>query len=367
LKTTAKRIPPLLFALLFMLAPVASAAADAGHLAAFADPSRVWGDGVERVIEEAFRAHFRTRIIGGRIMNVRMPFAMNNERSALLDTRLDVVAGGKGNPQTLWPVIERLLDSPDFARFTETLSDGREQVIIFDLQHRTWESSRDFYLIAGMRAGRYPGLPHRPHVLVSGNGVTEADVYNYLYAVGRIGVDCSGFVWNVLVHVARRGGVDMPRLLGPSMGVRRGVDPAWYAGTVFFNSRNPHLVPVEDRIANLRPADVILFRGPDGQMSHSAIIQSVDFTNGVIRYLQSTDMAQQEERGVHESFIRFDPGRTYLFLCDPALYWTKQRRAAFVGEPDCPFPNDGERYRAFRELGGGRVVRLGFISRLRFY
>ncbi|MCL2600429.1 MAG: peptidoglycan endopeptidase [Treponema sp.] len=358
-----KRLPLLAAAI---LALALFTAADANHLAAFSDPSRIWGDGVERVLEEAFRAHFRTRIIGGRVMNIRMPFAMNDERSTLLDTRLDVVAGGKGNPETLWPIIERMLDSDDFAYYIETLSDGREQVIIFDLQHRTWESSRDFNLIARMRAGQYPGLPHRPHVLVSGNGVSEADVYNYLYSIGRIGVDCSGFVWNVLVHVARRGGLDMARMLGPSMGVRRGVDPAWYAGTVFFNSRNPNIVPVEDRIANLRPADVMLFRGPDGQMSHSAIIQSIDFTLGVIRYLQSTDMAQQEERGVHESFVHFDPARTYLTLCDPSHRWTKQRRPAFIGEPICPFANDGERYRAFAEFGGGRVVRLRFVSQLRF-
>jgi len=363
LKNIAKRIPLLATV---MLALALFPAAEANHLAAFSDPARLWGDGVERVIEEAFRAHFRTRIIGGKVMNIRMPFAKNNERSMLLDTRLDVIGGGKGAPEALWPVINRLLDSEDFARYVRTLSDGREQVIIFDLQHRTWESSRDFNLIARMRAGLYPGLPHRPHVLVSGNGISEADVYNYLYSVGRIGVDCSGFVWNILVYVARRGGVDMPRLLGPSMGVPRGRDPAWYAGTVFFNSRNPHILPVDDRIANLRPADVILFRGPDGQMSHSAIIQSIDFTQGVIRYLQSTDMATQEERGVHESFVYFDPARTYVSLSDPSLHWTKQRRPAFIGEPVCPFTNDGERFRAFSELGGGRVVRFRFVNQLRF-
>ena len=332
----------------------------------FADPSRLWGDGIERVLEEAFRAHFRTRIIGGRVMNVRMPFAMNNERSILLDAGLAAVAGGKGSPETLWPIIDGLLDSEDFARYVEALSDGREQVIIFDLQHRTWESSRDFMLVARMRAGLYPGLPHRPHVLVSGNGITEADVYNYLHAVGRVGVDCSGFVWNVLAYAARRGGADLGRLLAPSMGVPRGRDPAWYAGTVFFNSRNPNILPVDGRIANLRPADVILFRGPDGQMSHSAIIQSIDFARGVIRYFQSTDMATQEERGVHESFVYFDPARTYLTLCDPSHRWTKRRESAFVGETLCPFVDDGSRFRAFAELGGGRVVRLRVVERLRF-
>jgi len=366
--------PGVLRLCLFLAVSVVSAAlaapasADPVRLAAFADPARVWGDGVERALEEAFRAHFRTRIIGGRIMNVRMPFAMNGERSALVDGRLEAVGGGKGSPAALWPAIDRLLSSADFAAYVAALSDGREQVVIFDLETRSWETSRDFLLVSRMRAGAYPGLPHRPHVLVSGGGVSEADVYNYLHAVGRVGVDCSGFVWNALAHVARAGGVDLGRALGPSMGVPRGRDPAWYAGTGFFNSRNPNLEPVDDRIENLRPADVILFRGPDGQMSHSAIIQSVDFERGVVRYLQSTDFAERDERGVHESFLRFDPERAYLSLGsdDPSLVWEKRRRAAFLGEPDCPFQNDGLRYRAFPDLGGGRVVRLRLVERLLF-
>jgi len=332
-------------------------------LAYFADPSRLWGDGIEAVLEEAFRRHFRTRVIAGRVMNVRMPFAMNNERSVLLGGRLYAVSGGKGSPAALWPVIDGLLASPDFARYAAALSDGTEQVIIFDLNLRTWESSRDPGLLAGMRGGPYPGLPHRPHVLVTGGGVSEADVYNYLHAVGRVGVDCSGFVWNVLVHTARRGGVDLARLLAPSMGVPPGRDPAWYAGTVFFNSANPHLSAVSYSLANLRPADVILFRGPDGRPAHSAVIQSVDFERGVIRYLQSTDMAGSGERGVHDSFIRFDPARPYVALSYPGLDWSKRRYAPFPGEPECPFGDDGSRFRAF---GGGRVVRLRAMEGLRF-
>jgi len=72
LKNIAKRIPLLATV---MLALALFPAAEANHLAAFSDPARLWGDGVERVIEEAFRAHFRTRIIGGKVMNIRMPFA----------------------------------------------------------------------------------------------------------------------------------------------------------------------------------------------------------------------------------------------------------------------------------------------------
>jgi hypothetical protein len=335
-----------------------AAAEGADQLAAFSDPSRIWGNGVERVIEEAYRLCFRTRIIGGRVMNLRMPFAQNNERDILSGESWEFLAGGKGNPDLLWPVIEAILDSPAFGEYTEALSDGREKVIIFDIPAQSWSVSRDLFDIARMKAGAYRGLPHRPYVLSGGRGAEETDVYNYLYCVGLAGMDCSGFVWHVLSYVARRGGVDLGRRLGRSLGVPRGGDPAWYAGTAFFNSGSRELVPVRDELRNLRPGDILLFRAADGAMAHSAIIQSVDFSAGRVRYLQCTDEAPLPERGVHESFIYFDPARPGLSLGDPALRWTQKRFAPFPGEKASPFSDDGERYRAFPEKGGGRVVRL---------
>jgi hypothetical protein len=90
-------------------------------------------------------------------------------------------------------------------------------------------------------------------------------------------------------------------------------------------------------------------------MAHSAIVQSVDFTKGTVRYLQCTDEAPLSERGVHESFIHFNPANPDISLNSPALQWTQKRFAPFPGEKDSPFSDDGERYRAF---GGGKVVRL---------
>ncbi|MDR0494344.1 MAG: peptidoglycan endopeptidase [Treponema sp.] len=331
-------------------------------LAAFSDPARIWGNGVERVIEEAYRSCFRTRIIGGKVMNIRMPFAENNERDLLIDTGWEFLGGGKWNPDMLWPVIETVLNTEDFARYADTLSDGREQVIIFDIAGQSWHSSRDLFDIARMKAGSYRGLPHRPYVFAGGKGIEETDVYNYLYCVGLAGMDCSGFVWNVLSYVAKQGGLDLGNALRRSLGVRRGDDPAWYVGTSFFNSKSSHISAVEDKIKNLRPADIILFRGSDGAIAHSAVIQSVNLERGVIRYLQSTDEAPLPERGVHESFIRFDPSNTEIPLSDISLGWTQQRQAPFPGEKASPFSDDGERYRAFGELGGGRVVRLRLLT-----
>ena len=356
-KVRKKRAAALCF--IFLCTAAALSALEVNHLAAFSDPARIWGNGVERVIEEAFRACFRTRIIDGRVMNIRMPFAMNNDRDLLSETRWEFVHGGKGTPDMLWPIIDDILASEDFARFVQTLGNGREQVIEFDIPNRRWHSSRDHADIARMRAGLYQGLPHRPLVLVTGGGIEEADVYNFLYSIGHVGMDCSGFVFFVLSHIARQGGLNLGNALRRVIGVPRGADPALFVGTSFFNSRNRYIDAVNDSIINLRPADVLLFRNATGGMSHAAIIQSINFEKGIIRYLQSTDEAPQYERGVHDSFIYFDPARPYVSLNDPSLIWTKQRHAPFPGENPSPFSNDGERYRAF---GGGRVVRLNILT-----
>jgi hypothetical protein len=353
--------PLLCIALIAVLSPVSANETDPSYrnnLAVFSDPSRIWGNGVEKIIEEAYRACFITRIINGKVMNIRMPFAENNERDLLSETKWEYIGGGKGSPDTLWPVIKDILAGDDFALYAETLSNGREQVIMFDIPGQSWHSSQDIFDIARMKTDSYPGLPHRPYVYASGRGIEHTDVYNYLYCIGLVGMDCSGFVWYVLSYVARQGGVDLGRTLSRSMRVPRGGDPAWYAGTSFFNSGRSYVQSVNDRISNLRPADIILFRGANGGMAHSAVIQSVDRTNGIIRYLQCTDEAPPDERGVHESFIYFDPANPNISLGNPALNWTQKRQAPFPGEKSSPFPDDGSRYRAYSELGGGRVVRL---------
>ncbi|MDR2575409.1 MAG: peptidoglycan endopeptidase [Treponema sp.] len=352
-----------LFAILtlFFLHPVIS---ETDYLTSFSDPARLWGNGIEKVIEEAYRGCFITRIIDGKVMNIRMPFAENNERDLLSDTSWEMIDGGKGSPYALWPVIKDVLDSDDFADYVKTLGDGREQVIIFDIPGKSWRSSRDMFDIARMKAGSYRGLPHRPYVFNTGKGIEETDVYNYLYCIGYAGIDCSGFVWHVLSYAARQGGIDLGNTLRRTLGAPRNTDPAIYVGTSFFNSNSPQIVSVPDSVKNLRPADIILFRGSNGAMAHSAVIQSTDFKAGVIRYLQCTDEAPLEERGVHESFIYFDPAKPDISLSDPRLRWTQQRQAPFPGEKPSPFSDDGKRYRAYKELGGGRVVRLRVITQV---
>ncbi|MCL2007133.1 MAG: peptidoglycan endopeptidase [Treponema sp.] len=348
-----------IFFLFFLLIiPVIPDEGNNPHLAGFSDPARIWGNGVERVIEEAYRLFFQTRIIGGRVMNLRMPFAQNHERDFLTEVEWSFVESGKGYPDYLWDRINELLDSEDFAEYVRALTDGREKVIIFDLPSQSWTISRSLFDIARMRTGSYQGLPHRPWVLTGGGGLEESDVYNYIYAIGLIGIDCSAFVWHVQSYIAAAGGVNLGRVFSGALGVRGGQSPAMFAGTNFFNSNNSNIIAVRDEIRNLRPADIILFRAEDGGMSHSAVIQSINFTTGVIRYVQCTDEAPLAERGVHESFIHFDPRNTRVSLSHPSLVWSQRRYPPFPGELASPFSDDGERYRAFPERGGGRVVRL---------
>jgi hypothetical protein len=330
-------------------------------IAAFSNPERVWGSGVERLIEEAFRECFKTYILGGKVMNLRMPFAENHERDSLVEGGWEFLGQGKADPATLWPPVSETFEGEDFKNYVAVLGDGKEKVIVFDIPGRAWSVSWDIFDIARMKAGSYHGLPHKPFVLVSGQGIESSDVYNYLYCVAWTGMDCSAFVWHVLSHIAKSRGINLGQRLSRALGVPRGAKASIYAGTSFYNSRSRELTGVNDKIKNLKPADIVLFRAKDGEMAHSAIIQSIDFSRGVIRYLQNTDEAPQTERGVHESFIYFNPSKTDTSLSDESLRWTQSRFSPFPGEKASAFSDDGQRYRAY---GGGRVVRLALIAAL---
>jgi hypothetical protein len=367
---------PLLFlALLRPCVPIAAEArmdprlslpggTDTDFLSAYSQASEDWGNGIEAVIEEAYRRCFRTYIVAGKVITLHLPFAENNERSELAGKNLAVPWGGKGDPLGIWDQIDTLIGTPDFTRYTEVLSDGREKIVVFDLKTHGWSTTRDWFAIDQMKGGVYAGLPHQPHVLTKARGITPPDIYNYLYSVGRLGVDCSGFVWYVLTSVARAGGLDLNRALARFLGAPRPSTAAWYVGTWFFDPRNRNLEVVKDEVRNLRPADVLVFRGEDGTTSHSAIIQSIDMAGGSIRYLQSTDVAEQNDRGVHESLITFDPRTPSVSLRDPAVVWHQRRSAPFLGESGVDFWDDGQRYRAYPEYGGGAVIRLKMMKKL---
>ncbi len=334
------------------------------------DLGELWGHGVEAAIESAYRDCFRTFVVDGNLVTIRIPFGENTDRSELAGTDLSIKGGGKADPEELWKQIGALLQGQDFRNYENALGDGNEKVIVFDLAKRSWEVSHDIFLVARARSGLYPGLPHRPVVLSTGMGVDPGAIYDYLFAVGGLGMDCSGFVWHALSTVAKAGGVDLARALGRYSGAPTRATTSLYIGTWFFTPNNKAFELVDDRISRLRPADIIVFRDQNGKTVHSSIIQSIDRKTGVIRYLQSTDEAPREVRGVHESFIHFDPAHPEVRLSDPSLVWSQRREAAFDGEPASAFPDDGSRFRAWFNqgifagtgMGGGFVVRVKALA-----
>ncbi|MDR1257388.1 MAG: peptidoglycan endopeptidase, partial [Spirochaetaceae bacterium] len=243
---------------------------DAARIAAFSDAERVWGGGIEAAIEDAYRLCFKTVIVDGKVMNLRVPFAKNHERDSLVEGGWEFLGKGKSDSAALWPVITSAFDTEDFADYVAVLKSGRDQVVIFDIAERKWSVSQDIFDIARMKAGSYHGLPHRPYVLVRGNGVEQSDIYNYLYCIAWTGMDCSGFVWHTLSYTARQAGVNLGAALRQAIRVPRGADPSFFAGTAFYNSKNREIIAVNDAIKNLRPADILLFRAADGSMAHSA-------------------------------------------------------------------------------------------------
>lgn len=333
--------------------------AGVGSLAEFADAANEWGRGVEAVIENAYRQCFRTYIIAGRILTLRVPFAQDEERSdELAGKQLTVTGSGKADPAVIWKLVDKTVESADFRKYVEAMEDGREKMVIFDLQKRSWSVRRDWYELDWMKAGVYLGHPHLINVLSTGRGVSVPAIYDYLYSISRVGMDCSGFVWWVLKSVARAGGVDLDAQFRRYLGAPSVATVPLYVGAWFFDPRNRYLEVVKDEIRNLQPGDVIAFRKSDGTIVHSAVIQSVDLSGGTIRYLQSTDEAPRDVRGVHESMVAFDPAHPEVSLKDRALYWHQKCAPPFVGEADSGYVDDGERYRAHPELGGGAVVRL---------
>jgi hypothetical protein len=317
---------------------------------------------IEGLIDATFQEYFRDYLIGGRLLTVRMPFALNGEREDIRGYSQDFLLDGKGTPARLWPYIDAVLASRGFASYVARLGSPGRQVVAFSLPHRAYRVSASEPLLEALEQDSYPGTPTRIFVRRNGEQVSEADVYNYLYAIARVGVDCSGFTYHIVEEVARAYGIELDQVLG---GMLR-ADPREVRGRIglwFLDPAHGYTERVDDRIELLRPADLILFRGSDGSFKHSAVIQSIDLENGIIRYLQSTDWATEIERGVHRSTIRFDPSRLAESLEHYSVRWLQQVRPPFAGEREPRnWRTDRDRYLWYPEAGGSRVVRLRLLA-----
>jgi hypothetical protein len=243
-----------------------------------------------------------------------------------------------------------------------------DKTVVFDLERRRVSVLFDPTLNDLLRGGPYPGTRTKVYVLKRGSGISVMDVYNFLYCIGSVGLDCSGFIFNVQNAVAGALGQNLEKKAAAALGVAPG-QIRRIVGLWFFNPESSYASAVDDRIENLRPGDVILFRGrvPGRgiRFRHSAVIRSIDFESGLITYLQCTDWATPKQRGVHESRIRFDPSRPGARLSDPSLEWLQSIEPAFDGETPLRYwRNDGHRYRSYQEQGGSLIVRLEMIQSL---
>lgn len=317
---------------------------------------------LEQQIDDVFGEYFKELTISGTPIRIRMPFALNDEREGGRGYTQVFREYGKGTPALLWPFIEKISASKDFQEYIAYLAEPGQKAVVFSLPKKAWSATTDARLLSAMEHDNYPGTPTRIFVRRSGQPVSETDVYNYLYAVAGVGVDCSGFVYHVLERVARARGVDLNRVLAKKLKVHP-LEVRRRVGMWFYDPARGFTEPVADRIEDLRPLDMILFRGSDGRLTHSAVIQSVDLASGVIRYLQSTDWSLEEERGVHSSLVVFDPARARQGLRHYSVRWLQQVRPPFDGEMEPrDWRTDGDRYLWYTEEGGSLVVRPRLLA-----
>jgi hypothetical protein len=325
---------------------------------------------MEGEIEAVFREYFKDYSIAGRSITVRMPFGLNGEREGSRGFTQSFYQAGKGTPEELWSYVDSVFASAQFAAYLEELNSKDPKVLLFDLERHSCEASREPELIATLGGGTdagsyaYPGTATRLFVYRPSPGVMAADLYNYLYAVAAVGVDCSGLVHHVHRTIAQARGVDLDRELARLWRIRPS-QVRYRIGLWFYDPEAGFTEPIPDRIEDLRPGDLLLFEGSDGSFKHSAVIQSIDFEKGAVRYVQSTDWAPQSERGVHESIIRFDPARPDVDLHHYSVRWLQQVRPPFEGETEPrDWVDDGDRYLWYLDAGGSRAVRLKSLAAL---
>ncbi len=319
---------------------------------------------LEYIIEKAYRRCLRTHEIGGKSIVLSIPFGQNGEREGSLQFYQYIYLGGKGEPEDIWPQVDSLLASVEFAEYLDRLRQPGEKLILFDLEEKNYSIYDDKQLIEAMKEGPYPGTRVRVFVLKRDSSISEVDIYNYLYCVGAVGMDCSGFIYYIQKSIAKAYGIDLDGILAAIWNSSLKTVPQ-LMGLWFFKPEEGNVDRVDDKINNLRPGDIFLFKGRGYIFRHSAVIQSIDFHRGVIRYVQCTDWAPQRERGVHESFIYFDPARPGISLKDEALKWSQKISPTFIGEPPLRFwKDDGDRYRSYMEAGGSVIVRLKLIKEI---
>lgn len=319
---------------------------------------------IAQIVKSAYDNGVRWLRIDGQWLRLRIPFGMNGERSAASGQAQNFLGDGKASPDRLWPAIIDSLHSSDAVDFRAALNQPGPKTIRFDLVAKTWKVEDSFPTTdVSQPSGDPEDSPLlQARLIKTGPGVTAADMYDYLYSIAALGMDCSGFVYYIQKSIAQALAVDLDILLAAELGVRSD-QVSGLAGIQLFDPANGHTEGVFDTISALRPGDILLFRGQKGIFKHSAVIQSINWQAGIVQYVQSTDWAPREQRGVHDSYIHFDPARPDTSLADPSVRWLQKIQPAFPGETEPRgWLDDGDRYRnRWSNTGRGIVVRLNVL------
>ncbi len=338
--------------------------------------------GTEKIIEDgidtAFRECFKQVFVRGQSLLLRIPFGMNGERHDASSTAPDFFGDGKALPDRLWPAIEAALDSEDARSYVACLLAPGEKTVRFDLASRSWidvtpkaddpDADSGDAVVESPSEAEAPSETGNPMFVFlhkKDGWIDASDIYDYLYCLAVIGLDCSGFSYYMQKSIAAELGADLDAVLGSRLGIRPDAVPG-LAGIELFTPVNGLAEEVPDYIAFLRPGDIILFRGQLGRFKHSAVIQSIDRTRGILRYVQCTDWAPRAVRGVHDSYLEFNPSRWDERLGTEDVRWMQEIEPAFPGELEpTGWLNDGDRYRnPWSNYGEGIVVRLKALKAL---
>lgn len=307
---------------------------------------------VESVVERAYRLYFREYVLGGKRVLLRIPFGQYAER---FDGQ-NIFGGGKGEPEKLWVKIEELLKDESFAQYQEALSQPGRKLIHFNLPGRTYQMFFGEEQVGKLKV-RLKGNELYPYEVKEDSQLSEIDIYNFLYCLGRVGVDCSGFSFYLQRYIGLEYGVDLCEEIGKRWRVPPERVPL-YIGTWYYNPKCGNTERVDDKIINLRAGDLILFPARRWENSHSAVICSINLKAGAVRYVQDTDWVfDRKERGPHASAVYFDPSQPEKSLSDPSLTWTQELGPVFESET-CPYGNETDRFRYLLPPYKGKVVRL---------
>ena len=119
-----------------------------------------------------------------------MPFGQNDERYEVGEFSQQIFGGGKAEPQDIWERIGSLLQSEDFQKYVEALQTPTEKVVFFSLAAGSWTVNTDPQEVKMLEDGHYTGGRFRVYVLKRDATISVSDIYNYLYCVGSVGMDC---------------------------------------------------------------------------------------------------------------------------------------------------------------------------------